>query len=111
MSFTAPQIPPRAFLIFEVQPTISDPFILIVAEPLSKKQKLDYDAAMFTHVNISPSEFSKHSNFQNVMMQNGPGREVYIQNRPIDFESVLLTLISLIFGHLSDDLFMCHETL
>ena len=37
------------------------------------------------------------------------GREVYIHNRPIDFESVPLTLISPIFGCLSDDLFTDHE--
>ena len=45
------------------------------------------------------------------MTQNGPGREVYIQNRPIDFESVPLTLISPIFGRLLDDLFTRHEAL
>jgi len=43
------------------------------------------------------------------MMQGGHGREVYIHNRPIDFESVPLTLISPIFGRLSDDLFTNHE--
>ncbi|KAH9966311.1 hypothetical protein BJV74DRAFT_869417 [Russula compacta] len=78
-------------------------------QPLSKKRKLDYDASEFTRVNISPSEFSKPSNFQNLMTRDGPGREVYIQNRPIDFESVPLTLISPIFGRLSDDLFTHHE--
>ena len=35
----------------------------------------------------------------------GHRREVYIYNRPIDFESVLLTLISPIFSRVSDDLF------
>jgi hypothetical protein len=45
------------------------------------------------------------------MMQGGHGREVYIHNRPIDFESVPLTLISPIFGRLSDDLFTNHENL
>ncbi len=43
------------------------------------------------------------------MMQGGYGRGVYIHNRPIDFESVPLTLISPIFGRLSDDLFTNHE--
>jgi hypothetical protein len=43
------------------------------------------------------------------MMQGGHGRDVYIRNRPIDFESVPLTLISPIFGRLSDDLFTNHE--
>ena len=45
------------------------------------------------------------------MMQGGHGREVYIHNRPIDFESVPLALISPIFGRLSDDLFTNHENL
>ena len=35
--------------------------------------------------------------------------KVYIHNRPIDFESVPLTLISPIFGRLSDDLHIDHE--
>jgi len=39
------------------------------------------------------------------------GREVYIQNRPIDFESVPLALISPIFGRLSGDLFMREKDL
>ena len=43
------------------------------------------------------------------MMQRGHGREVYIHNRPIDFELVPLTLISPIFGRLSDDVFTNHE--
>jgi hypothetical protein len=45
------------------------------------------------------------------MTQGGLGREVYIHNRPINFESVPLTLISPIFGRLSDDLFTNHENL
>ena len=47
--------------------------------------------------------------FRNVMMKGGHGREVYVHNRPIDFESVPLTLISPIFGCISDDLFTNHE--
>ena len=41
------------------------------------------------------------------MMQRG--REVYIHNRPINFDSVPLTLISPIFGSVSDDIFTDHE--
>jgi len=44
-------------------------------------------------------------------MEDGHGREVYVHNRPIDFESVPLALISPIFGRLSDDLFTNHENL
>ena len=47
--------------------------------------------------------------FRSVMMQKG--RDVYIHNRPIDFYSVPLTLISPIFGRLSDDLFTNHKGL
>ena len=43
------------------------------------------------------------------MTRGGYGHEVHIRNRPIDFESVPLTLISPIFGRLSDDLFTNHE--
>jgi hypothetical protein len=82
--------------------------VLILAEPLSKKRKLDHDASEFKDVNTSPSKFSKPSNFRYAMTQGG-GREIYIQNRPIDFDSVPLTLISPIFGRLSDDLFTKHE--
>ena len=39
----------------------------------------------------------------------GHPRELYIHNRPIDFESVPVTLISPIFGRLSDDLFTCEK--
>ena len=42
-------------------------------------------------------------------MMQGDGREVYIHNRLIDFESVPLTLISPIFARILDDLFMDHE--
>ena len=41
------------------------------------------------------------------MMQRG--REVFTHNRPINFDSVPLTLISPIFGRVSDDIFMNHE--
>jgi hypothetical protein len=37
------------------------------------------------------------------------GREVFIHNRPINFDSVALTLISPIFGRVSDDIFTNHE--
>jgi len=37
------------------------------------------------------------------------GREVFIHNRPINFDSVPLTLISPIFGRVSDDIFTNHE--
>jgi hypothetical protein len=39
------------------------------------------------------------------------GREAYIHNRPIDFSSVPLTLISPIFGRLSDNVFTPKENL
>ena len=41
------------------------------------------------------------------MMQRG--REVSIHNRPIDFDSVPLTLISPIFDRVSDDIFTNHK--
>ena len=104
--FAAPQIPSREFLVFEY--SLQSLTILILAEPLSKKRKLNYDASEFKGVNIAPSKLTKPSNFRNVMTQGG-GREIYIQNRPIDFDSVPLTLISPIFGRLSDDLFTNHE--
>ena len=43
------------------------------------------------------------------MMPSRHGCEVYIHNRLIDFELVPLTLISPIFGCLSDDLYTDHE--
>ena len=45
------------------------------------------------------------------MIDDGAGREVFIHNRPIDFESVPPVLISPIFGRLSEDLFKHHEDL
>jgi hypothetical protein len=84
-------------------------FILILAEPPSKKRKLDYRAPEFKDVNTAPSKFSKPSTFRKIMMQHG--REVYIHNRPINFDSVPLTLISPIFGRVSDDIFTNHEDL
>jgi hypothetical protein len=45
------------------------------------------------------------------MMEGGHGCEGYIHNRPIDFESVPLALISPIFGRLLDDLITNHENL
>ena len=75
------------------------------AEPPSKKRKLDYDASEFKDVNIAPSRFAEPSYFRNVMGRGEHGRKVYIHNRPIDFESVPVALISPIFGRLSDDLF------
>lgn len=38
-------------------------------------------------------------------MEQDEGRECYIHNRPINFDEVPVTLISPIFGRLSDDLF------
>ena len=70
---------------------------------------MDYDASGLEDVNISPSKFSRPSIFRDVMRRHG--REVYIHNRPIDFESVPLTLISPVFGRVSDDLFTNHEDL
>ena len=43
------------------------------------------------------------------MMPSRHGCEVYIHNRLIDFESVPLTLISPIFGCLSDNLYTDHK--
>jgi hypothetical protein len=85
--------------------------ILIPAELPSEKRKLDYDASEFKDINIPPSRFSKSSTFRRLNEAGGRAREVYIHNRPIDFESVPLTLISPIFGRLSDDLFTNHEGL
>jgi hypothetical protein len=85
--------------------------ILIPAELSSRKRKLDYDASEFNDINIPPSRFSKPSTFRRLNEAGGRAREVYIHNRPIDFESVPLTLISPIFGRLSDDLFTNHEGL
>jgi hypothetical protein len=84
-------------------------FILIPAKPPSKKRKLDYDASGFKDINTPPLSFSKPSTFRRLNEAGGRAREVYIHNGPIDFESVPLTLISPIFGRLSDDLFTNHE--
>ena len=87
------------------------------AEPPPKKRKLDYDAPEFKDINIPPSEFAKPANFQKAMglveceQNSGHARELYIHNRPIDFESVPVTLISPIFGRLLDDLFTCEKDL
>jgi hypothetical protein len=83
---------------------------LTSAKPPPKKRKLDYEASEFKNINISPSSFSKPSTFRK-LNESGNARKVYIHNRPIDFESVPLTLISPIFAHLSDDLFTNHEGL
>ena len=71
----------------------------------SKKRKLDYDASEFKDVNVAPSKFAKPSYFRKVMGKDEHGREIYVHNRPIDFELVPAALISPIFGRLSDDLF------
>jgi hypothetical protein len=86
-------------------------FILIPAEPPPKKRKLDYDASEFKAINIAPSKCSKPSVFRELNVQGGRAGEVYIHNRPIDFESVPLTLISPIFARLSEGLFTNHEAL
>jgi hypothetical protein len=75
-----------------------------ITEPPSKKRKLDYDASEYKVINVAPSQFAKPSNFRKAMEQD-EGRECYIHNRPIDFDEVPVTLISPIFGRLSDDLF------
>jgi hypothetical protein len=105
--FAAPQILLHEFFVFEYSPQ-SLTLRSILAEPPPKMQKLDYDASEFKVINISPSKFLRPSTFRNIM-QGWHGCKVYIHNRPIDFESVPLTLISLIFGHLSDNLFTNHE--
>ena len=44
-------------------------------------------------------------NFRKAMEDDDFGREAYIQNRPIDFDSVPVALISPISGRLTDNLF------
>jgi len=75
------------------------------AEAPSKKRKLEYNESKYRAINIPPSQLAMPSNFRNAMDSEHHGREVYIHNRPIDFSSVPLTLISPIFGRLSDDMF------
>ena len=90
--------------------TLTFVFIPTEPPPRPRKRKLDYDASEYNRVNISPSEFSKPSKFRTLDELEITHR-LYTYNRPIDFESVPLTLISPIFGRLSDDLFTDHEGL
>ena len=75
------------------------------AEAPSKKWTLEYDESTFKAINIAPSKLAFPSTFWNAMDLEHHGCEVYIYNRLIDFSSVLLTLISPIFGQLLDDTF------
>ncbi len=76
------------------------------AEAPSGKRTLEYDESTFKAINIAPSKLAFPSTFRNAMdLEHHGGREVYIHNRLIDFSSVPLTLISPIFGRLSDDTF------
>ena len=91
--------------------TSPSPYLAPAAERPHKKRKLDYGASEYKNINTSPSVFAKPVNFRKAMEEDDFGREAYILNRPIDFESVPVTLISPIFGRLSDDLFMREKDL
>jgi len=70
-----------------------------VGEPPRKKfRKLDYDAPEYKGLNVSPSEFAIPRNSRNAME---PKSEVSLHNT--NFASLPLTLISPIFGRISDD--------
>src|SRR5258708_7792884 len=75
------------------------------AEAPSKKRKLEYDDFMFKAINVALPKFADPSTVRDAIDPEHHGREVYIHNRPIDFSSVPLTLISPIFGRVSDDMF------
>jgi hypothetical protein len=65
---------------------------------LTKLTSEDYEA-----FNVAPSQFAQSVNVIKVLQSASPGTEIYMCNRPLNYNRVLLSLLSEIFGRFKDD--------